>query len=106
MSKTSSQGQKVQNTLTNSDKEVLISSVSKYALAMDVPMSADRISILVSDIEEVFGRDKLEKVLTVIKKGRQGYYGDNYRSLNMVLIQKWYKEEYRQSPISVSMKEY
>lgn len=74
---------------TRDYKTVLNVALKKSADVLGIDLPASTIVNISEDLIDKYRFDSIEDILGALKKGRQGYYGNNYHKLNLIVISDW-----------------
>lgn len=78
----------------------LSGAVAKCALMLQIPIDDSFIQILTSDLIDKYSYESIEDLVICLRKGRQGFYGNNYNKLNMIVISDWMQKHLEEKAIS------
>jgi len=70
-------------------RDLIMLALAKCSTGLDISLSPIQLETLTEDLIDKYKFDAAEDVIEALKKGRQGFFGNTFGKLNMIIISEW-----------------
>lgn len=78
--------------IINDDREAekhVLAGLMKCRDSLGLSIDLGILQTIAEDLVDKYKYESIEDIMYCLKKGRQGYYGNNYNKLNLIVISEW-----------------